>query len=100
MPHATASVNGITVAETDTYELVDGNVYFPPAALKTSHFTPSTTTTYCPYKGTASYFTVTTGKTEVADAAWSYAEPKTGFERIEGWVAFYGGRGDVEVKKE
>jgi hypothetical protein len=27
MPHATATVNGVQVAETDTYEVVDGNIY-------------------------------------------------------------------------
>ena len=33
MPHATATVNGITVAETDTYEVVDGNIYVRPIHL-------------------------------------------------------------------
>lgn len=41
MPHATATVNGVVVAETDTYEVVDGNIYvcFPPSILLTpSHY--------------------------------------------------------------
>ena len=51
MPHATATINGITVAETDTYEVVDGNIYFPPSSLTKSAFTPTSTKTHCPYKG-------------------------------------------------
>lgn len=53
-----ASVNGTTVAESDTYEFVEGNVYFPPAAIKTEYFTKTDHHTHCPWKGDASYYTV------------------------------------------
>lgn len=36
MPHATATVNGHKVAETDTYEVVEGNIYVRPRAPDTS----------------------------------------------------------------
>jgi uncharacterized protein (DUF427 family) len=36
---------------------------------------PSPTTTYCPYKGTASYWTAVVGEVTVADVAWSYDDP-------------------------
>ncbi|CAN9204010.1 unnamed protein product [Alternaria alternata] len=98
MPHATAAVNGIVVAETDTYEVVDGNIYFPPNTIKSNHFTPTDTKTHCPYKGDASYYTVTTNKTEVKDAAWYYPEPLDSMKRIKGYVAFY--KGKAEVKSE
>ena len=41
---AKAVWNGIVIAESDTYETVEGNVYFPEAALKREFFRPSTTT--------------------------------------------------------
>ncbi|KAF2788802.1 DUF427-domain-containing protein, partial [Melanomma pulvis-pyrius CBS 109.77] len=100
MPHATATVNGHTVADTDAYELVEGNVYFPPSSLNQSFFTSSPTTTKCPYKGTATYYTITTNKTETKDAAWVYAEPKSGYEKIRGFVAFYKSKPGVEVVSE
>lgn len=57
--HAKATLSNTTLAETSTYEFVEGNVYFPPSSLTTENkdkvFTPSTHTTWCPWKGTASY---------------------------------------------
>lgn len=98
MPHATASVNGITVAETDTYEVVDGNIYFPPSSINKSAFAPTSTKTHCPYKGDASYYTVTTNKTEIKDAAWYYPDPLPEYQKIKDYVAFY--KGKAEVKSE
>jgi uncharacterized protein (DUF427 family) len=45
---------GKVIAESDRCELVEGNVYFPPEALKREHFQPSDTHTVCGWKGTAS----------------------------------------------
>lgn len=73
---------------------------FPPSSLKESFFASSPTTTVCPYKGTASYYTVTTNKTETKDAAWVYADPKKEYEKIKGFVAFYKGKPGVEVSSE
>ncbi|KAF3038951.1 hypothetical protein E8E11_006993 [Didymella keratinophila] len=100
MPQATATVNGIEVARSDTWEVVDGNIYFPPDSVKKSHFTPTQTSTHCPYKGDASYYTVTTNKTEIQDAAWYYPEPIKGMEKIRGYVAFYKTKGDVTIGVE
>ncbi|KAF2014885.1 DUF427-domain-containing protein [Aaosphaeria arxii CBS 175.79] len=93
---ATATVNGHVVAETDTYEVVDGNIYFPPSSINKASFTSTPTQTYCPYKGQASYYTVTTGKTEVPDAAWYYPDPKPEYQKIKNFVAFYKGKADVQ----
>lgn len=85
---ATASVNGHTIASTDTWEVVDGNVYFPPAALKSEFFTPNSLTTVCPWKGTASYYNVVVDGKELSGAAWFYPETKEKAEGIRGFVAF------------
>jgi hypothetical protein len=56
---ATASVNGTVVAETASWEEVDGNVYFPPGALREGFWTQTEHTTHCPWKGDARYYTIT-----------------------------------------
>ena len=45
---ARAIWNGKVIAESDTTETVDGNVYFPEASLKREYFRPSSTTSTCP----------------------------------------------------
>ncbi|KAL9585394.1 MAG: hypothetical protein Q9212_001547 [Teloschistes hypoglaucus] len=78
MSHATATFNGQVIAESDTYQTVEGNIYFPPSSLiSQSHFTPSTLTTFCPWKGTASYYNLSVNGDEAKDAAWYYPELQT-----------------------
>ena len=91
---AKAIWNGKVVAESDRFEEVEGNVYFPPDALKREYFTESDTTSICPWKGTAGYFDLTVdGKTN-ANAAWIYRNPKPAATNIKDHVAFWRG---VEV---
>jgi uncharacterized protein (DUF427 family) len=85
---ATASVNGKTVAETDSWEVVEGNVYFPPSSIKSEFFTPNDLHTVCPWKGTASYYNVVVDGTELPAAAWYYPDVKEKAENIKGYVAF------------
>ncbi len=51
MPQATW--NEVVIAESETFESVEGNVYFPPDAVNRDHLEPSDTTSVCPWKGTA-----------------------------------------------
>ena len=88
---AKAIWNGKIVAESDTYEVVEGNVYFPPAALKCDYFRDSDHTSICPWKGTASYYTLDVdGKTN-PEAAWVYRDPKIAAANIKDHVAFWHG---------
>ncbi|KAH7132630.1 hypothetical protein B0J11DRAFT_231995 [Dendryphion nanum] len=93
---ATATINGHEVAKTDKYEVVEGNIYFPPDSINKSAFKETSTHTHCPHKGDASYYTVTTGKTEVTDAAWFYPDPLPEYNKIKGYVAFYKSKAEVE----
>ena len=89
--------NGAVLAESENYERVEGNVYFPPGALKAEHFRPSATHTVCPWKGTASYYDVVVGGRVNRDAAWYYPETKPAAANIRGYVAFWHGV-DVEER--
>lgn len=69
--------------------------YIPSEDVRTHYLEPSRSRTVCEWKGTASYWAVRIGERFVADAAWSYEEPSSGFEAIEGYLAFYPGRVDA-----
>lgn len=88
--------NGKVIAESDRFELVEGNVYFPPDAIRAEYFRPSATHTVCPWKGTASYYTLMVDGKENADAAWFYPDPKPAAANIRDHVAFWRG---VSVEK-
>jgi uncharacterized protein (DUF427 family) len=88
---ARATWNGATLAESEQFELVEGNVYFPREAVNDEHLRPSDTQTFCPWKGTASYFSVVVDGKENADAAWYYPEPSAAARQIAGHVAFWKG---------
>ena len=48
--------NGQVIAETDEFEVVEGNIYFSPSSIRSEFFTPSDEHTFCAWKGTASYY--------------------------------------------
>jgi len=83
--------NGETIAESDDTVVVEGNHYFPLDAVRPGALTPSSTTSVCPWKGTAEYYSVQAGGDENRDAAWYYAEPKPAAAEIAGRVAFWKG---------
>ncbi|MDQ2865512.1 MAG: DUF427 domain-containing protein [Candidatus Eremiobacteraeota bacterium] len=83
--------NGTVLAESDKTIEIEGNQYFPPDALHRQYFKPSETHSACPWKGTASYYSVdVNGKTN-ADAAWYYPQPKDAAAEIKDHVAFWRG---------
>ncbi|RKT51629.1 DUF427 domain-containing protein [Saccharothrix australiensis] len=91
---AIARWNGEIIAESERTEMVEGNHYFPAESVHAQYLRPSDTTTVCPWKGTANYYTLHVNGEENADAAWYYAEPKEAAANIKGHVAFWRG---VEV---
>jgi uncharacterized protein (DUF427 family) len=88
---ARAIWNGSVIAESDDTVVVEGNHYFPKDAIDPSLLSESGTTSVCPWKGTASYYSLTVeGKTN-ADAVWYYPEPKDAAKQITDRVAFWKG---------
>ncbi|HHB80872.1 MAG TPA: DUF427 domain-containing protein [Aliiroseovarius sp.] len=63
-------------------------IYFPRSAIAMAFFDPSDTSTTCPHKGTASYFTLHTKSTVIPDAAWSYENPNAEVAAIKEHLAF------------
>ena len=83
--------NGAVIAESDKFETVEGNVYFPPDAIRQEFFKPTETHTVCGWKGTASYYTVVVEGQENKDAAWYYPDPKPAASNIKDHIAFWRG---------
>lgn len=93
---AKATWNGHVLAESDVYEIVENNIYFPLDSTKKEFFEKSETETSCPWKGIAYYYHIQVeGKVNV-DAAWYYPDPKEAAANIKNHVAFWRG---VEVIK-
>ena len=99
----TVRVGGAVVAETDSalslaeasYPVVQ---YIPLGDVDQSLLERTTTQSYCPYKGDASYFTVKSadGGAE-ADVIWTYEHPYPSVAEIAGHVAFYPDRAEITV---
>ena len=87
--------NGEIIAESDDLVQVEGNYYFPKDSIKSDFLQASATQTVCPWKGTASYYSLQVGGKENKDAVWYYPSPKDAAKAIAGRVAFWKG---VEVK--
>jgi uncharacterized protein (DUF427 family) len=83
--------NNAVLAESDQTEVVEGNHYFPPAAVHRQFFADSDTHTVCGWKGTASYYDVVVEGNVNKDAAWYYPAPKDAAKNITGYVAFWKG---------
>ena len=90
-----AMLNGVTLAESDHTEVVEGNHYFPPDAVRRDLLRESGTSTHCPWKGDASHLSAEVEGSVVEDAAWYYPEPKDAAGNIKDHVAFYGNKVEV-----
>lgn len=83
--------NDKVVAESEDTVVVEGNHYFPPDAISSEYFKPSDTTSVCPWKGTASYYTLDVDGQQNPDAAWYYPDTKEAANKIKDRVAFWKG---------
>jgi uncharacterized protein (DUF427 family) len=79
------------VAESDDTVVVENNHYFPAESVVAGVLRPSDTHTVCPWKGTASYYSLEVDGQLNPDAVWYYPEPKDAAKQITGRVAFWKG---------
>lgn len=83
--------NNTVIAESNDTIVVENNHYFPAESIAKEYYIPSDTHTTCPWKGVASYYTLTVGGEENRDAAWYYPEVSELAQQIKGRVAFWKG---------
>ncbi len=88
--------NGAIVADSDATRVVEGNHYFPPDSIHRKYFKDSRTTSICPWKGQASYYTLEVAGTRNENAAWYYARPREAAAEIKDYIGFWRG---VEVSE-
>jgi uncharacterized protein (DUF427 family) len=72
--------------------------YVPIAEVDRSQLAASELTTYCPYKGDASYYSITPAGERGTDAVWFYDDPYPAVAEIKGHVAFYSDRVELSVE--
>ena len=80
--------NGVVLAEAPRTVRLEGNHYFPAESLRREYLEDSPTTTRCPWKGRARYYTVVVDGTVNPDAAWYYPKPSPLAHKIKDHVAF------------
>ena len=90
-----ATWNGAVIAQSDDTVLVEGNHYFPMAALDRQYTAFSNHKTMCAWKGEANYYSLMVNGDMLTDAAWYYADPKPEAQSVRDRVAF---SNDVKVE--
>ena len=83
--------NGKVIAESDDTVVVEGNHYFPRESVDDSVLLDSDTHTICPWKGEASYYSLSVDGETNRDAAWYYPRPKQAALTVTDRVAFWRG---------
>jgi len=92
---------GAVIGESkNALELVEGDypavIYIPREDLAMAFLEQTETTSTCPHKGQATYYSIIAKSGEIVDAGWSYENPIDGMEQIKGHLAFYPGKAAVE----
>lgn len=90
---AKALLNDSIQAESETTEVVEGNIYFPRESVDMSRLEESSTQYTCPWKGKATYYNHVDGDEVIDDVAWSYPQPKAAARNIAGHLTFDSGKG-------
>jgi uncharacterized protein (DUF427 family) len=103
--HVRVVIDGVTVAETKQPSVLfetslPTRYYIPSSDVNMATFTPTDTKTRCPYKGVASYWSVTIGDKLYKDLVWSYPDPISECPKIKGLLCFYNEKVDLYVDGE
>jgi uncharacterized protein (DUF427 family) len=83
--------NNQVIAESNDTIVVENNHYFPKESVNTDFLQKSDKHTTCPWKGLASYYSLTVDGEQNTDAAWYYPEPKQAAAQIKDYIAFWKG---------
>jgi uncharacterized protein (DUF427 family) len=74
--------------------------YLPIGDVDATLIEPSETETYCPYKGDATYYSISLPAAKIKDAIWTYVSPYDAVSEIAGHVAFYDGKTGITVQRD
>ena len=93
-------VEGTSLVDTDETVILfetalAPRLYVHPALVRTELLRRTETSSYCNYKGTATYWAAVLGDTVIEDVAWSYEEPLDESLAIKGYLSFDAERADV-----
>src|ERR1700735_3332603 len=94
------TVAGTTLVDTDDTVIVfetalEPRLYVDPSHVRTEFLRQTDTSTYCNYKGYATYWSAVVGDTEIEDVAWGYLDPPPESVPIRGFFSFDAARADV-----
>ncbi len=97
--HIQVIAGGEVIADTERalelYESYHEPVYYLPRGdVRMDALTATAHETFCPFKGTASYWSIQTGKGVLENAVWSYQDPLPEVTGIHGFLAFYADKVD------
>jgi uncharacterized protein (DUF427 family) len=100
--HVRVEIDGVTVAESRSPRILfetglPPRYYLPLTDIKTELLRPSSSQSHCPYKGTASYWSVDCGASLHEDIVWIYRTPLPESQKIAGLAAFYDEKVDVFI---
>jgi uncharacterized protein (DUF427 family) len=103
--HVRVEVDGVTVADSVRPHILfetglPPRYYLPLSDTRTELLRPSDTQTHCPYKGTASYWTIDTGQGIHEDLVWIYRTPLPESQKVAGLACFYNEKVDLYLDGE
>ncbi len=98
--HIQILFNSVTIADTHyakrVLETSHPPVYYiPPEDIKMEYLTTSSRSTFCEFKGNASYYTIKVGEKIIPHGAWYYRHPSPGYEAMANYIAFYPSKMDA-----
>jgi uncharacterized protein (DUF427 family) len=100
--HVRVEVDGVTVADSHSPRILfetglPPRYYLPLSDVRMDLLRPSASHTSCPYKGTASYWSIDTGNGPHEDVVWTYRTPLPESQKIAGLACFYSEKVDTYV---
>lgn len=98
--HIRVVFNGVTIADTNrAIRVLETShppaYYIPPDDILMQYFTSTPRSTFCEYKGAASYWTLNVNGRIAENVAWSYRQPNAGYEAIKNYLSIYPSKVDA-----
>ena len=103
--HVRVEIDGVTVADSVRPHILfetslPPRYYLPLPDVRTELLVPSDTSSHCPYKGTAGYWSVDTGRGVHPDLVWIYRAPLPESQKVAGLACFYNEKVDLYLDGE